>query len=212
MERTARISTALRRPARLGCAQDRQGVQDPLAEVRRRKRPCLAATPRPRLDDARSLREDRSERISHAPGRGGKADAVAAAAAHTLGRGLSARRRAAFGGGCRPANAERDLFIVLLVNEVFLRDVVVSRDDILKHALAALAAGARRTRRRNRTVQSRTTSRLALPLADRMAENREQADIIAEFLFWSIPRKTLIKARRDVRFRGKSGHPKKPGK
>ena len=104
MERTARISTALRCPVRLGCARDRQGVQDPLAEVRGRKRPCLAATPRPRLDHARSLRADRSERISHAPGRGGKADAVAAAPAHTCGRGLSARRRAAFGGGCGPAN------------------------------------------------------------------------------------------------------------
>ena len=37
---------------------------------------------------------------------------------------------------------EFDFFIVLLVSEAFLRDVVVSRDDILKRASTALAAGA----------------------------------------------------------------------
>jgi hypothetical protein len=111
-----------------------------------------------------------------------------------------------------PRIPERDFFIVLLVNEVFLRDVVVSRDDIRKRAPAALAAGAPpdASAKPDSAVSFNEIVSLYRSLIG-LAENREQADIIAEFLFWPIPRKTLILARRDSGFAGKSGRPKKPG-
>jgi hypothetical protein len=107
---------------------------------------------------------------------------------------------------------EFDFFIVLLVNETFLRDVVVSRDDILKRAPAALAAVARpdASAKPDRAISFNEIVSLYRSLIG-LAENREQADTIAEFLFWPIPRKTLIQARRDAGFAGKSGRPKKPG-
>ena len=97
---------------------------------------------------------------------------------------------------------EFDFFIVLLVNETFLRDVVVSRDDIPKRAPAALAAGA------PPDVSAKPDS--AIPFNEivslyrslmGLAENREQADIIVEFLVWPIPRKTLNSSAPGVRFR-----------
>ena len=107
---------------------------------------------------------------------------------------------------------EFDFFIVLLVSETFLRDVVVSRDDIRKRASTAVAAGAPpdASAKPDSAISFNEIVSLYRSLIG-LAENREQADIIAEFLFWPIPRKTLIQARRDFGFAGKSGRPKKPG-
>ena len=71
--------------------------------------------------------------------------------------------------------------------------MVVSRDDILKHAPAALAAGAPpdASAKPDSAISYNEIVSLYRSLMG-LAENREQADIIAEFLFWPIPRKTLI--------------------
>lgn len=112
-----------------------------------------------------------------------------------------------------PQIPERDSFLILRANEAFLPVVVVSRDDILKRAPAALAAGAPldASAKPDSAISFNEIVSLYRSLIG-LAENREQADIIAEFLFWPIPCKRLIQARRESGFAGKSGRPKnKPG-
>ena len=69
---------------------------------------------------------------------------------------------------------ERDFFVVLLVNETFLRDVVVSRDDVLKRASTALAgavASATESGRRGgkKSGEVRRESRRWVPHAEEIA-------------------------------------------
>jgi hypothetical protein len=107
---------------------------------------------------------------------------------------------------------ERDSFIVLLMNEAFLRDVVVSRDDALKLASAALAAAAPPDAPTKPDSAKIPFSHLVsfVRSLKGSAKNREEADAAVRERFGPIPRKTLEGARRKAGFAGKGGRPIKP--
>ena len=108
---------------------------------------------------------------------------------------------------------EFDFFIVLLASETSLRDVVVSRDDILKHAPAALAAGAPpdASAKPDSAISYNEIVSLYRSLIG-PAKNREEADAIVQERFGPISKETRTQARKEAGFSGKSGRPKKTGK
>jgi hypothetical protein len=108
---------------------------------------------------------------------------------------------------------EFDFFIILVVSETFLRDVVVSRDDIMKHAPAALAAGAPpdASAKPDSAISFNEIVSLYRSLIG-LAKNREEADTIVQERFGPISKEMRTQARRAAGFSGKSGRPKKTGK
>jgi hypothetical protein len=116
------------------------------------------------------------------------------------------------GEGVDPQIPERDSFLILGANESFLQVMVVSRDDILKHAPSALAAGAPpdASAKPDSAISYNEIVSLYRSLIG-PAKNREEADAIVEERFGPISKETRTHARKAAGFSGKSGRPKKPG-
>ena len=108
--------------------------------------------------------------------------------------------------------SECDFFIVLLVSETFLRDVVVSRDDILKRGSTALAAGAPPDAAAKGECNLVRRDRLALPLAHRIGEKPGRSGRHRSGTLRAHSKETRTQARKAAGFRRESGRPKKTGK